>query len=260
MPGVIKSGQPLHRSKADPQQFSLGDFILEGQQILAVARTKAEALVAEARRAADAHTQRITQEAHRKGHEAGFARGLEEGRQAGHREALAKATAEFQARHIQIASACEAIFREVDRTKAELMRAAHRDLLELGVVVAERVTKRIGLVDPHTVTDNLRAVIDRIGGSTDLVVETNPADAQTVRDFAPELLKGRTELKHVEVKENAAVGPGGCLVHSRGGRIDATIETQLQRIAEELIPNRSTASETPAAAETPPAAPVADDE
>jgi len=50
--------------------------------------------------------------------------------------------------------------------------------------------------------------------------------------------------EHADLREDVAVGRGGCVVRSARGSIDATIETQLERIAATLLPAR-TASAAP---------------
>jgi len=230
--GVIKA-EEAHRPDCRHGEFSLGDFALEGRQIVAAARAQAEQLVEEAR----AVGAQIRQEAHQQGYERGHQKGLEEGRVAGRQEALEKTSAEFEARLVQLASACESQFREVDRRKRELLLASHRDLVALAVAVAERVTKRIGLVDRQTVTDNLLGVIDLVGQTSDMVVAVNPVDAETLEQFASDLVARRGDLKHVEVRPDDGVHPGGCVVKTCGGQIDATLETQLARIAQELVPD-----------------------
>jgi flagellar biosynthesis/type III secretory pathway protein FliH len=229
---IIKA-EHAPRLGSRPEGLHLGDFLAEGQQIVAAARAKAETIIAEAKLKAE----RLGREAQRKGYETGYQKGSEEGRQAGERQAMDKANAEFQAQHVQLASACEAIFREVDRQKRELLLAAHRDLLLLAVTIAERVTKRLGVIDGRTVTENMLSVIDRIGECTDLVVEVSPRDSETLKRFAPDLIARRSSLKHVEVKVNDAIAPGGCLVRTQGGWIDATLDTQIRRIAAELVPD-----------------------
>jgi len=229
--GVIKA-EEAHRPGCRHGEFSLGDFALEGRQIVAAARARAEQMVEEARGVGA----RVRQEAHQQGYERGHQKGLEEGRAAGRQEALEKVSAEFEARLVQLASACESQFREVDRHKRELLLASHRDLVALAVAIAERVTKRIGRVDRQTVTDNLLGVIDLVGQTSDMVVEVNPVDAETLQQFASDLVARRGDLKHMEVRPDDGVHPGGCVVKTRGGQIDATLETQLARIAQELVP------------------------
>ena len=232
MAGVIKAGRtggPATRVGG----VDLGDFLAEGRQVLAAARAQAERIVADAR----AEAERMKSGASEAGYEAGYQQGLVKGQADGHEEALERATATFEAQHVQLASACESLFREVDRRKDELLRAAHRDMVTLAVAIAERVVKRIGLLDRHAASANLLAVTELVGEATDLIVEANPVDAETLETFAQDLVAHRSELRHVEVKTNEAVEPGGCIVGTRSGRIDASLDTQLKRIAEELVPD-----------------------
>jgi flagellar biosynthesis/type III secretory pathway protein FliH len=43
-------------------------------------------------------------------------------------------------------------------------------------------------------------------------------------------------LRHVELVEDATLSPGGCRVFTRGGRIDADLDEQLDRVIDELLP------------------------
>lgn len=233
MAGVIKASQ-LRGGADGGKVFQLGDFVAEGRQLIEAAQAKADQILADAR----AEAERTKQASHEQGREEGFAQGIEEGREQGRAEAREQAKQDFEARHVQMASACESLFRDVDRHKRELLLASHRDLIVLAVAIAERVTKRIGLLDRQAVTDNLTAVIDLVGQSSDLIVEVNPVDAETLELFAPDLVARRNELKHVEVIASEAVEPGGCLLRTRGGLVDATLQAQLDRIAEELVPGR----------------------
>ncbi len=235
MAGVIKASQ-ISAGTGEAAVFNLEDFVLEGRQLIEAAQAKADKILEEAR----AEAERLKQNGRQQGHDEGFGQGLEEGRAQGHAEALEQAKAEFEARHVQMASACESLFREVDRRKRELLVASHRDLIVLAIAIAERVTKRVGLVDRQTVTENLSGVIDLVGQASDLVVEVNPMDAETLERFAPDLVARRNELQHVEVLANESVEPGGCLLRTRGGLVDATLQAQVDRIAKELVPGVET--------------------
>ncbi len=158
-----------------------------------------------------------------------------------HREALASASADFQTRQAHLASACEAMLRQIDEQKRDFMAAAQRDLIVLSIAIAGRIAKRIGLIDREAVTENLISVINRVGECSDVVVEVHPLDAETLERFAPEMVAHRSGLRHVEVRVNASIEPGGCVVRTRDGRIDATLAVQLDRIARELVPGRSEA-------------------
>ena len=51
----------------------------------------------------------------------------------------------------------------------------------------------------------------------------------------PELLSKLRSIEEVELTEDEEISPGGCVLRFGSGQIDARIETQLDRIAEELL-------------------------
>jgi hypothetical protein len=48
-------------------------------------------------------------------------------------------------------------------------------------------------------------------------------------------------LEHVELLEDESVSPGGCRLFTRQGLIDADLQSQINRIAEEMLPSNASA-------------------
>ena len=64
----------------------------------------------------------------------------------------------------------------------------------------------------------------------------NPPDK---KKELPKLQLHWPNLKHVELVEDASVSPGGCRVMTRHGEVNAQIDTQLDRVIAELMPENS---------------------
>ena len=89
----------------------------------------------------------------------------------------------------------------------------------------------------------LRAELDG-GGTHDWVdveilvegrlAERNPADVAVLRDHKTRLIDALGRARDVEVREDRNVKPGGVLVQTESGVIDAQLETQLEEIARVL--------------------------
>jgi flagellar biosynthesis/type III secretory pathway protein FliH len=65
----------------------------------------------------------------------------------------------------------------------------------------------------------------------------HPNQDALVRDVLPDICATLQQVDAVTLTLDATITPGGCLVRTRGGAIDATIETQIDRIIDELIPS-----------------------
>jgi flagellar assembly protein FliH len=105
----------------------------------------------------------------------------------------------------------------------------------LALAIARRVCKLPVETAPEAARANARHLLEAVQHDGDLELRVNPADCDTLRDVAAEVLRCGDELEHVQVTADPAVAPGGCVLSTPDGRIDASIETQLQRIAEAIL-------------------------
>jgi flagellar assembly protein FliH len=103
--------------------------------------------------------------------------------------------------------------------------------------VARRVVRHVTERDREAVLANLEEAVRITGARSDVTVAVHPIDAETARIFARSLMKMSEEWKHVRIAEEPEVSPGGCRVQWNGGALDASIETQLERIEAALRDN-----------------------
>jgi flagellar assembly protein FliH len=66
------------------------------------------------------------------------------------------------------------------------------------------------------------------------VVEVNPGDFELVRDAASELAARLGGINRMEVISERRVDPGGCVVRTDEGEIDARIAAQIARVRQIL--------------------------
>ena len=230
--GLIKASSP---TAARPIAFSMVDVEQQARAILTRARQQATQLLVEAQTAAED----IRRQAHADGLAAGFdegvAKGMEEGGKLGHAQALEENRNQFTA----AIGALNAAAQEVDRRRRELDSDALRDVVTLSVKVAERVTKREGRLDPAVLMGNVAECLRLVVGTHDLRIAIHPMQKAILADALPRLKLEFPSLQHVELTEDESLQPGGCRLFTRQGQIDADLDTQLTRIAQELLPGES---------------------
>ncbi len=231
MPTVIKR-ESLSMGRL--QSFNLNDIEAEGRRTMAAARKQAETVLS----GAHAEAARIREAAGCGGREEGFAQGLEEGRRAGQEEAFRQAAARFAEQQAGVVEACRRAITEFNEQKSRLHAAARADVLKLAVTIARRVVKCVEAVRPlaeAAAAANAAEALELIGPQTDAVVRVNPADRQAIETFAATVLQAAQEGRHVTVLADESVAPGGCILTTAEGQVDATLDKQVDRIAELLI-------------------------
>lgn len=225
MAGVIRQGE-LSAARA----FSFADLEAQGRQILQRARERAAEALSSAEQRAGELAERQRQ--------AGYEAGLAEGRAAGLQQIRAEAhQAALQEAHEQAATllaALSAALTEFEHGKRGCLAAAELGLIELALAIARRVCKLDVGTSTAVAQANARSLLDLVRHAGDVRLCVNPAEYELLQAANPEFLVQTGQLEHVSVVASEDVPRGGCILRTPEGEIDATIEIQLQRIAEAL--------------------------
>ena len=110
---------------------------------------------------------------------------------------------------------------EVARYKPALREAAARETVELAFAVARRIVRRELTVDPGLTLAMVKACLGEYPGLEVRRIRVHPSSAAAVEEHFGET---------IEVAGDAAVAPGGAVLETTQGRLDARIDTQLAEI------------------------------
>ena len=110
----------------------------------------------------------------------------------------------------------------------------------VAVKLAEKVVRRVPSIDPTVVVDQVAEAIDYVARPCDVTVRIHPDDQPLVAEAMPMLVEQFANIEHVNLTTDETITRGGCTVSFGQGRIDATLDTQLDRIAEAMLPKPET--------------------
>ncbi len=233
---LIKSQQ----APAGLSPFSMKDIENQARDLLLRARSRAEQLLA----GAQAEAQRLKAEAivegRAQGKTEGIAAGLDEGRKNGQAAALAEHREQFAAALEALSGAAA----RLEESRQMLESEALRDVVELAIAIARRITKRQGLVDPATLAANVEEALRLVLHSHEVRIAIHPAQRQTLLRALPAIQAKWPQFKHIEMVDDEAIAPGGCRLSTNQGSVDADLETQLDRVVADLMPVPASSSET----------------
>lgn len=232
MAGVIRRD-----NYASAPAFSFRNLEDDARRIIEQAHAEAAQIRANATKQAAAELDQLRERATQKGLKQGRAEGLEAIRREATETALRDARRQLDA----LAETLRTAATQIEQRKHNLLARAQTGIIELAIAIARRVCK----TDIACATDSARAnaakLIQLIGAAHDPVLHVHPDQLVTMRIAVAALVKQIEQLAHIDVVADPAVSRGGCILHTRESTIDATIETQLDRIAEALLPDQSTA-------------------
>lgn len=212
-------------------RLSLENVERNGLAIIERAEARAADVLREARAAAEIEFEQGRSAGHDAGYAEGRAAGLASLDEQTKREALDAVRGKLTALTDTLAS-CLARF---NADKRNLLTRAESGVIDLAYAIACRVCKALPALSSDSARGNARHVLDMARHEHDIRLHVHPDDLESLREYAAECVGRIDELEHVEVEADAAVERGGCVLHARDGTIDASIDKQLQRIAECIL-------------------------
>lgn len=213
--------------------LDLGDLAEQGRRVKLAAQAEAERIILAAKAEREKILAGAREEGRAKGAEEGRAAGHAQGRKEGHAAALAESRAKIQALDAGWTEGLNG-FRAI---RAELEQEAANEVVRLAMEIASRVVKRAVSADPSLVVEQVAAAVRLAMNCGRLSIRVNPEDEALVREALPRMSDLVGDSTHVLLERDASVERGSCRVRSSGGGwIDATVRTQLDRIAAAIMP------------------------
>ncbi len=221
--------------------LDLGDLRHQADRIIEHANVQAEAIIEQARQEA----RRLVDVSAGQGFEEGKQKGLAEGRETGRAEARIESLEAFETQFSELQAKWSEALHRWEQDRQGMLRDAHEDVLRFAFEMAEKIVHRVVEQDPAVVVDQVRLALEHVSRPSSVCIHAHPDDAPLVDEVMPELKELIANCRHVDLREDASVGRGGCIISTEGGQIDATIETQLQRITQTLLPSPSRSGDEP---------------
>jgi len=213
--------------------LDLGDVSRQAEQIRASAEAKAKEMIEHA----EAEVERIASQAHDEASERGYIegkqRGLEEGREEGRQKAFEEVSGQLKELH----RGWQGMMNQWEADAESLHAEGREAVLRFALRLAERVVYRTIEVDPTVIVDQVAAGLSCVLRPMDVTVRIHPDDRPVLEGAMTSIIEDLPNLKHVRLVDDDSIARGGCDVSYGSGGIDATVETQLQRIAECMLPD-----------------------
>ncbi len=200
---LIEKQMPV-MPKREPLPLPVAVIIPEAPDDLPKARSEAQRIIEEASREADAIR--------------------EEAREAGREEGKAEASS-------RIEEAMETLNQAVKERK-KIVHDAESEILRLALKVAEQIIRSEVSLHRDVCLNIVSEAISRISDREQIIVKVNREDAEYLKRYKDRLAGMMDGVKSFSIIEDSAIEPGGCVIETNLGFIDARIATKLKSIEE----------------------------
>ncbi len=187
----------------------------EAETALTDARQQAEKIVADA----EARATDVEQDAHQ--------RGLEQGEQKGFDSGKAEVGRLIDRLHVIIDKAIQ--------RRNEIIEESEAQLIHLVLEIAGKVVKVISENQKNIVINNMVQALRKLKSKSDVTIRVNLKDLEMATDHVKEVIDMVERVGNVSIAEDTTVDPGGCIIETDFGRIDARISSQLREIEDRIL-------------------------
>ncbi len=151
----------------------------------------------------------------------------EEAREAGRREGREEAAA-------RIEEALETV-NEAVIVRKKIVKDAENEILRLALKVAEQIIRSEVSLHRDVCLNIVSEAIGRVSDREQIIVKVNREDAEYIKRYKDRLAGILDGVKSFSVLEDAQIEPGGCVIETNLGYVDARISTKLKSIEEVLL-------------------------
>lgn len=198
----------------------------EAQSTAKKAQEEAEAIIAEAKRKAEeiiAGAEKEKDSVEKESFEKGFA----EGREAGFKEGESEVNRLIGRVHL--------IIEKIMDKRQEILASTEQQVVDLVLLMVRKVVKVISENQRNVVLSNVVHALRKVKGRGDVVIRVNMADAALTTEHIKTFLSNVEAVKNITVVEDLSTDPGGCIVETDFGSIDARISSQLHELEQKIL-------------------------
>lgn len=162
--------------------------------------------------------------------------GFQQGREEGREVAAGKA--------ITLLTGLEQTLSQAIQEKDDVIVQAEKQILELAIAIARKIVRTEIQLNPAVIEETLKQAIGKVTDRDSVTVYINVKDLERVTKRRNEVLRHLDPGSRVTVVEDENIEPGGLIISTQLGNIDATIrgqELEIDRVLRQIHEEPDTA-------------------
>jgi flagellar assembly protein FliH len=152
--------------------------------------------------------------------------GFKEGREAGYAEGKAEAD--------RLTERLQTVLERAQGRREEILVETEQQIVDLVLLMARKVIKIISETQTEVVKANVTEALRKIRGKGAITIRVNVADMKLATEHINGFIRKIEGIKGVQVAEDSTVDPGGCIIETDFGEIDARISSQLAELESKI--------------------------
>jgi len=203
------------KRKSDEAQVIKQQAEKEAEKIIAGANAKAVELQKEIRQTLDAE--------------------LKDAREKGLQEGLEKGFADGNAEVKRLIERTQTVLERAQDKRGEILSETEKEVIDLVLLISRKVIKIISENQRNVIISNVVQALRKVRSKGNVIIRVNMADLNLATEHKQEFINQMEGVKSIQVLEDTSVDPGGCIIETDFGEIDARISSQLAELESKIL-------------------------
>ncbi|HOO57545.1 MAG TPA: FliH/SctL family protein, partial [bacterium] len=165
----------------------------------------------------------------------GYSSGEEEGYKKGYDDGYGKGKQSGLQETINAVSMMNEVIEQLKAYHTQILEDSQKDILKMAIAVAEKVLHKEIMTDPETVLGVVKDALRRVSFKKHFIIHVNPLDLEILKSASDQIISVLDNHESVKFKASAQVEPGGCVVQTESGTVDAQVDRQFNEVKETVL-------------------------
>lgn len=157
----------------------------------------------------------------------GYKKGMDLGSEDGYKIGRAEAERMIERLGVVISS--------ISRKRIEIIDELENQIIELVLQISRKVVKVISENQESVVISNVDQALKKLRTKTNITIRVNLKDLDIVTAHKKDFIEKIENISNVAIIEDSSIEPGGCIIETDFGELDARISSQLSEIEKTII-------------------------
>ena len=129
----------------------------------------------------------------------------------------------------------QVILERAQDKRAEILAETEQQIIDLVLLISRKVIKIISENQRNVVISNVVQALRKVKGRGNIIIKVNMLDIKLTSEHKKEFIDQVEGAKSLQIVEDTTVDPGGCVIETDFGEIDARISSQLAELEQKIL-------------------------
>jgi flagellar assembly protein FliH len=227
MEAVQREAAAIIQRGKDQAQMALQQANREIEQLRAQTGQESEQIRAQGLAEADENKKQAYAAGFSSGEESGYKKGYEDGYGKGKQTGIQETAAAL--------SMTNEVVEQLKNYHVQILNDSQKDIAKMALAVAEKVLHAEIRMNPDVVLSVVKNALNKVNYKKEFTIHVNPLDLEVLKGAGDQIRAMLDNCESLKFKASPQMEPGGCVVQTESGSVDARIDRQFEEIQQTVL-------------------------